>query len=48
MYASAVDVPIDTCTLAEAVDAGFIGIGTKNGRTVHLDVRDGQPARWSY
>ena len=48
MYASAVDVLPGTCTLDEAVNAGFIGIGTKNGVPVHLDVRDGKPVRWTY
>jgi len=48
MYASAVDVHRGTCTLREAIDSGFVGIGTKGGMPVHLDVRDGLAARWTY
>jgi uncharacterized protein YcbK (DUF882 family) len=48
MYAAACDIPAGTCTIEEAQRAGFTGIGTKNGIPVHLDVRDGPPARWTY
>jgi uncharacterized protein YcbK (DUF882 family) len=35
-------------TVHEAEAAGFVGIGTKRGVVVHVDVRDGGPARWTY
>lgn len=48
MYAAAVDVHAGVCTTQEAMQAGFIGIGTRGGAPIHLDVRDGPPARWAY
>lgn len=48
MYGSAVDIPLGLVTVNQAVQAGFIGIGTQNGTVRHLDIRDGTVARWSY
>jgi len=48
MYGAAVDIHAGVCTTAEARHAGFIGIGTKGGVPVHLDVRDGPSALWAY
>lgn len=46
MYGNAVDL-VDTVTVDQAKKAGFTGIGTSNGRALHVDVRD-TPAQWSY
>lgn len=48
MYASAVDIHAGVCTVEDAERAGFIGVGTKDGVPVHLDVRDGPAASWHY
>jgi uncharacterized protein YcbK (DUF882 family) len=48
VYAAAADIPRGSCTNAEAVRAGFTGIGTKDGLPVHVDVRDGQLTTWVY
>lgn len=45
---AAVDIPSGYATTTEAAAAGFTGIGSRDGWAVHLDVRDGPPARWSY
>lgn len=45
---AAVDIPRGYATTAEAEAAGFTGIGSRDGWAVHVDVRDGPPARWTY
>lgn len=37
----AADVPAGYCTRAQAMQAGFTGIGLRRGLVVHLDVRPG-------
>lgn len=44
----AVDIPDGYVTVAEAAAAGAQGIGDRDGWAVHVDVRPGGPARWSY
>lgn len=44
----AVDIPSGYCTVRQAADAGSVGIGERAGWAVHIDVRPGQSARWSY
>jgi uncharacterized protein YcbK (DUF882 family) len=48
MYGAAADLPLELVTLAQAVGAGFTGIGTQRGSVRHVDVRDGGLARWTY
>ncbi len=45
---AAADIPEGYATLEQAEAAGFVGIGTKNGWAVHVDVRFGPAARWTY
>lgn len=44
----AADVRPGLATPAQASGAGFRGIGIRNGWAVHLDVRQGRAARWTY
>jgi uncharacterized protein YcbK (DUF882 family) len=44
----AADVPFGYATVGEAVQAGFVGIGSRGGWAVHVDVRLGPSARWTY
>lgn len=44
----AADIPAGYATVAEAARAGFTGIGNKGAWAIHVDVRPGAPARWSY
>ncbi len=44
----AADLPYGYCRTADAVAAGFVGIGSRDGYAVHVDVRDGPPVRWTY
>lgn len=44
----AADIPAGRATVAQAEAAGATGIGEKDGWAVHVDVRPGPPARWSY
>lgn len=39
LVGNAVDIPSTYCTVTQAKAAGFIGIGTRRGRPVHLDMR---------
>lgn len=39
LYNRAADIPAGYCTIAEAEQAGFTGIGHNHGRVVHVDVR---------
>lgn len=48
MYASAADLHAGVATVDEAAACGFIGIGSSGTWAVHVDVRDGAPARWTY
>lgn len=43
----AADLPYGYATTAQAVEAGFTGIGSKGAYATHVDTRVGQ-ARWSY
>lgn len=48
MYGAAADIPAGLCSASVAAHAGFVGVGTKGDWAVHVDVRDGPPARWTY
>jgi len=44
----AADIPPDIALLAQAKQAGFTGIGVLRGDAVHVDVRPGPRAIWTY
>jgi uncharacterized protein YcbK (DUF882 family) len=44
----AADIPEGYATVHDAEHAGFTGIGSKGKWAVHVDVRPGGPARWTY
>lgn len=48
VYAAAADLPAGLVTLAQALAAGFTGIGTKGKWVTHVDVRDGALRHWTY
>lgn len=48
LHGDAVDIPAGYATLAQAAAAGAVGIGTRGPWAIHLDVRPGGPARWTY
>jgi len=48
MYAAAADLVEGTCTLDDAKNAGFTGVGLKHGVPIHVDVRDGKFTTWTY
>lgn len=48
LFGDAADIPSGYCTLEQAEASGAIGIGTKDGWVLHVDVRPGGPARWEY
>ncbi len=48
LQARAADLPEGLCTVLQAHRAGFVGIGERKGWAVHVDVRPGPPARWTY
>lgn len=48
IHGDAADIPPGRATTAEAASAGAVGIGSKAGWAVHVDVRPGAPARWTY
>jgi uncharacterized protein YcbK (DUF882 family) len=48
LLGDAVDIPIGYATVAQAAEAGAVGIGSRDGWAVHVDVRPGAPARWTY
>ncbi len=48
LYGRAADIPAGYATVAQAHEAGFTGIGEADGWAVHVDVRPGAAARWSY
>jgi zinc D-Ala-D-Ala carboxypeptidase len=47
MYGTAADISPGVPP-AIAAHAGAIGIGTKDGLAIHVDVRPGRPVTWSY
>jgi uncharacterized protein YcbK (DUF882 family) len=46
--ARAADLAQGVATVTQAERAGFVGIGSVRGWAVHVDVRPGPPARWTY
>lgn len=48
VYATAADLHPRVATVAQAEAAGFRGIGSSGRWAVHVDMRDGALARWSY
>jgi zinc D-Ala-D-Ala carboxypeptidase len=48
LVGDAVDIRAGLVRVDQAERAGFVGIGTRGGWAVHLDVRPGPPARWTY
>lgn len=48
VHGRAADIPAGYATVAQAERAGFSGIGNSGRWAVHVDVRPGGPARWSY
>jgi hypothetical protein len=48
MYGAAADLHEGRATVEQAAASGFVGIGRKGRWAVHVDVRDGPPARWTY
>jgi uncharacterized protein YcbK (DUF882 family) len=48
LYGDAADIPSGRATVDQAADAGAVGIGESGGWAIHVDVRPGGPARWSY
>lgn len=47
IYSRAADLEPGYATVAQAEEAGFTGIGERDGWAVHVDTR-ARPARWSY
>lgn len=48
LVGDAADIPRGYATTRQAAAAGFVGIGSLNGWAIHVDVRPGPPARWTY
>lgn len=48
VHGDAADIPTGLVRLHQAEAAGATGIGTKDGWVLHVDVRPGGPARWTY
>lgn len=48
MLGSAADIRVPGLTLDRAYYLGAVGVGTKDGLAVHVDVRDGARAAWRY
>lgn len=48
LYGDAADLPEGYATVDQAVEAGAVGIGSRGPWAVHVDVRPGPPARWTY
>lgn len=48
LVGDAVDLVAGVVLLRQAEAAGFVGIGTKGRWAIHVDMRRGAPARWSY
>jgi uncharacterized protein YcbK (DUF882 family) len=47
LMGDAADIPEGYATIAQAVEAGFTGIGSKGQWAIHVDTRPGT-ARWTY
>lgn len=47
-YGRAADIPAGHCTVEEALQLGATGVGGSDGWAVHVDVRPGPTAVWSY
>lgn len=43
LYGKAADLSTTLATVAQALAAGFTGVGHRRGWAVHVDVRDGRP-----
>ncbi len=48
LYGRAADIPRGYATTEQAEEAGFTGIGSQGRWAIHVDVRSGPPARWTY
>jgi zinc D-Ala-D-Ala carboxypeptidase len=48
MYGAAADLAQGVVSVKEAHALGAIGVGSQGGWAVHVDVRDGAGADWSY
>lgn len=48
IHGDAADIPPGRATEGEARAAGAVGVGTKDGWAVHVDVRPGPSASWRY
>jgi uncharacterized protein YcbK (DUF882 family) len=48
MLGAAADIRVPGLTKEAAWKLGAVGVGTKDGLAVHVDVRDGARATWSY
>lgn len=48
LLGTAADIPPGRSDLAQARRAGAIGVGTKGASAVHVDVRAGRLAHWTY
>lgn len=48
LVALAADIPRGYATTDQAASAGFVGIGSSGPWAVHVDMRSGRRARWSY
>lgn len=48
MLGAAADIRVAGLDLNRAYSLGAIGVGTKDGLAVHVDVRDGPRTTWSY
>lgn len=48
LQGDAADIPAGYATTEQAERAGAVGIGSKGPWAVHVDVRPGPPARWTY
>jgi uncharacterized protein YcbK (DUF882 family) len=48
LVGDAVDIPPGIATVDQAEAAGFVGIGSSGPWAIHVDVRPGPPARWTY
>lgn len=47
-HGDAVDLPKGYASIEQAQEAGAVGIGSSGPWAVHVDVRPGPPARWTY
>jgi len=48
LLGTAADIPYGMVTTEEAIMAGAVGIGSRGPYAVHVDVREGPAARWTY